>query len=771
MFGISLTKTQDLHALQETLTTYQRALEDVGWLNAAEGSSDENILVPEGFNKMLKRVRMYYYNNPLAGHWVSLTTGFVFGEGVSIPKSDDETLQKVIEKFWEDADNKLAFTSFHAQHLLGNKIQYEGNLFFMLFDDLEGDLRVRIMDTSEVKDIIFDVEDRNRPLFYKVKVHKKKFNFNNDMYEFDNPGEFVYYPDIENDYAETYNVPKTKLQKDVRILHVKVNCDINSKFGIPDLYRGIDWMKAHKDMSGDVATLVKALSKFAWEKKVKGGPAAVASIKNNMQSRSDLSAIRNAAGQTYVSNEGVDMKAVDVKTGGMKIAEEGLKAMQLQVCAASGIFYHYFGDPSTGNLATAKSMELPMVKKFTIYQTLWRNIYLRVFNYLIERKIDAGELSGSVEEDLKRKRKIYTPSFDATIDVDFPPILEADLKAEAEAYTKAKDGNLISEDLAATNFMLAANVNNIEDELEKLKVEKVEREQKEEEKFQKETDRLMMKSAVTPPVPGPGKPKVPPGKLPGKKPIKEAVNLPKKNTARATNRLIRKNNVLLQKMNTYRKALSGNFRALQSDIRNATKVSSNNGTTVGIVEHMDILVAKFGESMKQTARGFFPIAVDLGQTYAQKELSELGVDVPKTIYEANGRADDVLKERIAWNDSYIDESLIPAIQEAIHGEMVKSYNSETEFKTAVNQSVKKFDSRVSQYVGAFWTVEEHAVREAATGTGVSVNFVGADDKENCSGCDNAMAGNPWLIDEAPLPGEQQCLGNCRHALQIISGGN
>ena len=49
-----------------------------------------------------------------------------------------------------------------------------------------------------------------------------------------------------------------------------------------------------------------------------------------------------------------------------------------------------------------------------------------------------------------------------------------------------------------------------------------------------------------------------------------------------------------------------------------------------------------------------------------------------------------------------------------------------------------------------------------------VNFCGADDEETCEDCRKAMAGNPWPIDQAPIPGKLECGDNCRHALQLTS---
>lgn len=52
---------------------------------------------------------------------------------------------------------------------------------------------------------------------------------------------------------------------------------------------------------------------------------------------------------------------------------------------------------------------------------------------------------------------------------------------------------------------------------------------------------------------------------------------------------------------------------------------------------------------------------------------------------------------------------------------------------------------------------------------VSVIFAGPDDKETCDGCDEAVNGSPYDLDEDyPVPGEQECMSNCRHILQLDS---
>ncbi|QGH73005.1 MAG: portal protein [Siphoviridae sp. ctCJE6] len=759
MFGFSFVRNKTIDQMKETLTLFQRQLEDIGWINmSTDPSASQEELFGDTFEKMLKTVRLFYYKSPLAGLWVNLTTAFVFGEGLSTPKCKDAKIQDVINDFWDDRDNQKAFTSFAAQQMLCNKIQVEGNLFFVLFDDDAGNVRVRLLNSTEVSDIIFDENDRMRPLFYKVKVMDRKYNYSSGSYQ-GGGNKFMFYPDVELPDPEAFGVPKDKLVIEGKILHTKVNCDINDKFGVPDLYRGIDWMKAHKTMSEDVATLVKSLSTFAWKKKIKGSASQVATIASAMNSKMNLSNIKNSAGQTQIENEGVDLQSVDIKTGGVNIGIDGMRQMKLMVCAAANIYEHYFGDPSTGNLATSKSMELPMIKKFLAYQSLFNSVYTGVLNYQIDRKIEAGLLPGKEEFNEKTNRKIFTTTADRTIDADFPPIIESDLKADAEAFVLAR-GRLIPRELASRLFMLSANVNNIDEEIEKMAQE------------EEPVDYPFGGGNGGGPFQRPGQGGrgnngAPAVKEKDAKEIKEAIEAPEK---RIKARAMKKENFVLQKMNGYRRVIAGHFKDMLDSVRDNMKITNTHGVWVGHVPEFYELLNKFTEGMREAAKSYFPLAVQIGEKYMQSMLKDVRpeIKIEETMYEAQGKANDVLRNRLLWNDTYLMENLEPAMIVAFEKAVRKAYNSEAEFREAINQALVGFESRIEQYVGGFWTVEEEAVKEAGRGTGVMVNFVGPDDQHTCEGCEHAVNGNPWLIDEAPLPGEQQCLGRCRHALQIVA---
>lgn len=769
IFGLEIKKSSDDMALREEMSLYKRTLEDIGWINLSQDQYTREELIAGGFHFMIKRCRIMYVNNPLCKHWVHLTTSFVFGRGLSCPTSEDDDLQDILEKFWDDPDNKKTLTSVLPQRMISNKLQYEGNLFFMLFDDEEGQVRVRLLNTVEVVDIITDNEDRNKYLFYKVSLTNRQYDYRSDAYD-NQKTQFWYIPDIDNENPKSYGVPPNKLKDDCRIFHVRINCDINDKFGIPDLYAGLDWVKAHKDMAGDMATLIKALSQFAWKKKVKGGAAQVNNILAKMKATTNLSNISTMAGKTQIENEGVDMESIDVKTGGVSIADTGLKAMQMMVCSASGIFYHYFGDPSTGNLATATSMELPMVKKFEDYQMMWMYIYTVILLYCFRKKIEVGLLPGSVDYDTKTGYTVLVTEKDLTIDLDFPPIIDQELYPLSQAIQLAKQNGLISDEAAARLFLLAAGIDDIDVEVEKAMAD-----------LQSTRDREAQNAMVV---------NEPANKAPidqssiktqnnyANPSVMEAVSrlcralniseaggiqVPEKQA----NRLARKNNYLTQRLNGYRKALAGHFRAFQKSVKESAKVAGAADKYVGNVSDLGKHIKKLGDGMKLSAKTYFPEAVKIGEKYVQSHLINKGMKIEETLYEKAGKADQVLQTELDSNAGYIDDSLLPDINTKLSDAIKTQYDSADAFTIAVAEAVNSFESRMEQYVGNLWSVEEAAVKEAGFGTGTKVNFVGPDDDSDCPDCTEAVNGGPYDIDEAPQPGDLTCGNRCRHALQIV----
>jgi hypothetical protein len=118
------------------------------------------------------------------------------------------------------------------------------------------------------------------------------------------------------------------------------------------------------------------------------------------------------AGSTWIENQGADRQPIKTDTGAANAKDDG-RMIKLQVCAGVGISEQYFGDIATGNLATAKTVELPMLKQFGSFQQLWSDVYQDIHDVVLEHN--------GVSKDNR------------FVDLDFPEIAPADALAALTA--------------------------------------------------------------------------------------------------------------------------------------------------------------------------------------------------------------------------------------------------------------------------------------------------------------------------------------------------
>lgn len=739
IFGLEISSAQEAKRIREAVEDLERKLEDLGWIKINGSDSDSHTQAQESFKNMVKRSRLAFIKNPIIGHAVNLTTWYTFGLGVTLPKAQDKEVQKIVTDFWNDPDNRLSFTAPLNQHKLSNKQQYDGELAIVLQVDLDGAVYVRFIDPLTIENIITDPIDTMRPLFYKRRIN----------------GEDQYIPDYENGiallrddsrYAEKWqamlkalDIKDKQVVSNTFIYHVKTNNDILDKRGIPDVYRALDWMNSNTKLNSDTATFINAQAQYAWKKKITGTKNQVNEFQARMQQNTRLTNPSAQAGSTYLHNAGVEMEAVGLPSSTGSLFETGIRRSLLMLCAAFGIMEHYFGDPSTGNLATSKSMELPMLKKFLARQEFWTGVYDDVLQFQLNMKLMAVNKKAFLYNEMKNRIK-PVPSRDykdRLIDIDFPPILDEDIKMMAEALSMAKEKRLVPVETAQRRFMQSAGVDNIEEELKK--------------EFEE--------PAAEPDLFG--------GAFPPDKKVKESVSIPRsiKSERAETARLADKNKEVIRKMNAYLKDIAGSYQSLYESMKaDLSFARTSSGKLSVYVNKLRGHLKEFQKAMVAHAGTYYPQAVSIAESYVK---SRLGIKESRAVRLLETRLDEFLDRQISWNSEFVKSSLLPALLEKFEEFVRKSYDSEDEGQREFDEIVKSMENRVGKYASSFWTVEERAVKEAAKGSANKANFIGVQDEANCEGCAEAIDGNPWNVDEVPTPGEQDCLTNCRHAIQLV----
>lgn len=438
--------------LVERLAELELALEDGDWQRlTGENNRDFS---RDGLKRITHLARLYFLKNPLLKRGVMIQTQYVWGQGATI-QARHPKVNEVVQAFLDDPGNKAVLTGHQARMTKETELQIEANLFLAMFTNLAtGTVRIRNIPFAEVEDIIFNPDDAAEPWFYKRVWQQSKFDMATGQTS--STPQTAYYPDwryLPADKPQSIN--GKKVHWDAPVYHVAVNKLSDMKFGVSEIYAGIDWAKAYKDFLSDWFTIVKAYSRFAWNLTTKGGARGVAAAKTrlgtNLSASSGVDSNPPAAtGSTFIATEGVKMEPI--KTAGAQTSAEDGRRGLLMVCAALGIYEHYFGDPSTGNLATATSMERPMELMFRDRQTLWADVLTDILNYVIDASVAAvgGKIPGTVTTDADGNRVVTLAAdvdnedpekavepIDRGLEISFPDILQKDVQGKVAAVISA----------------------------------------------------------------------------------------------------------------------------------------------------------------------------------------------------------------------------------------------------------------------------------------------------------------------------------------------
>lgn len=436
-----------------TQADVELALDDRGWLVGGKRMAGE--LDPISRTVQVNKSRYYWLRDPLARQSVRLWTDYGMGDTAISYRCDDDTVTAKLDKWMKDRRNKKMLSAEGVRRL-SNRLLTDGEIFFAFFPDGT----VRYFDCLQITDIICDPDDEQTVLAYKRVTNAD----NSKTY---------YYQDwcaTDEDIAKAATITdpstggKIVLQDKVVVYHLAF--DAFEKRGTGLLGSCVNWSREHRRFLEARVAITQSLAKFAWKASVKGGQKVIDKIQSQYQSTYVKSGTgggvegnpQTAPGGTFAANAGVDMTPMPRATGAGDATQDA-NLFKLQMSAGTGIMLHYYGDPSTGNLATATAMELPMLKMFGGYQKLWKDAFRDFFAIVLEEDIDAEP---------------------AEIIIDLPPILEDDLQqlgtfltAFTTVFPEAKVDDIIKE------CLIAMHVEDVDQVLESIKDNREEQAKKE----------------------------------------------------------------------------------------------------------------------------------------------------------------------------------------------------------------------------------------------------------------------------------------------------
>lgn len=401
--------------------------------------------------------RLLFLKNSLINRAVTLQSSYVFGQGVNVAGRHPD-VDAVVQGFLDDEKNQAELTSHQARILKEQALQVDGELFFVLFTNTgTGRVRVRTLPVDEISDILCNPDDAKDPWMYQRDWVQRASPFATDRR---NTEQHAYYPDWRYRPADKpARIGEHPINWDQPVYHVKVGGLPDMRFGVPETYAAHDWARAYTAFLEDVATLMRAYSRFAHKitnlpnaKAVAAGKAKLGTTASGTSGETNPPPL---TGSTFLAASGVNIEAMQLR--GASVDPDDGRRLLLMVCAATGMPEHYFGDASTSNLATAKSMDRPTELKFLDRQTLWVDIHAAILTFQIKAAIRAGTLKGTItvtkdgdelvdlgnETDPLSGAELLDPAsgqpipINAGIDVDFPSILEHDVGAQVEAIVNA----------------------------------------------------------------------------------------------------------------------------------------------------------------------------------------------------------------------------------------------------------------------------------------------------------------------------------------------
>ena len=360
------------------------AKEDIGWLPLGGGGALNGVSEPSR-EDTVRRARFFARFNPLAKRTISLYRSFTIGGGIKFV-FEDENAQKVGNAFWSANRNRSVFST---DGLVENtdRLNVDGEIPFAIFSTDETPT-VRRIDPLEIKEFVKNPEDSSdvwgyKRVFWVVApngTQKERKLFYWDM--------FADVPDDKKEVLRTHLAEKEFVEQDNVVIRFGPQ---HGDRGTSLLEGAMDWARAQTKFMEARASIQQALARFAWDKKVKGGLAAVqgavgafaSGLSTGGGSRGSESNPAPAPGSVYTHNQGIELTPVKTDTGAGAAQTDGDMLIQMFGMAV-GIFPHWFGSGSNAKFSTSKQMELPMLKMMELEQAVWNGIYTDLMNFALE---------------------------------------------------------------------------------------------------------------------------------------------------------------------------------------------------------------------------------------------------------------------------------------------------------------------------------------------------------------------------------------------------
>lgn len=418
--------------LTESVTELELALEDQGWRRMTALGAVE--FTRTGLERLVALCQLMAIKNPLIKRGLNLRFFYVWGAGISVSaratgqnlaNPAEQDVNAVIQAFVDDDTNKTVLTGPTGHAALERALGTNGNVFLSCWTSpMTGRVQVRTIPFFEVQDVIANPDDRADPWYYKRIWTRTTTDTSTGV---DTSEQITtYHPALGYWPASRPKaIGGNEVIWDAPVLHVKADCPEGWKFGIPDSYAAIDWARAYKDFLEDWATLVRALSRFAWRATAKG--AKQAQVRRALSAAPSTDALTGQplqAGGAAVMSPDMMLEAIP-KTGATIDSDSGRPLAAMVAAALDVPVTMLLGDPgTTGARATAETLDRPTELMAEARRAVWTGAWQRLLHYVIDQAALAprGPLTGTVTRDGDRLVVTLAGDTNDTVEVTWPDI-------------------------------------------------------------------------------------------------------------------------------------------------------------------------------------------------------------------------------------------------------------------------------------------------------------------------------------------------------------
>lgn len=343
----------------------------------------KNLYYYQDYIRMHSEAFYAYHNDPIAKAITMITRDFVMGTGFEVQCDDQDTNGKLAMAVWkafEDANDLQAQLDSTCDELgIYGEVMFwklPNNQAKIIFQLRPGDTipygaipRVRLIDPSNIVEIVTYPEDITRPLMYVWLTPTQWQMFQSGVGE----GRPL---DQESTQPSLKFIYRTVMASEM--LHFKINSVSNEKRGRSDYFPVLSYMKRLRDIVDYQLLALQKSAAWAIDTTIDGNQT---DIDNYISDQASLGTIA-PAGSEFVHSKAIVRNYV-ANQGASNINSEAFQIALSMICAGVQIPVSYLGTHLSGGQTRASALVAtePVAKKMEKRRQVMKRIIQKLWDY------------------------------------------------------------------------------------------------------------------------------------------------------------------------------------------------------------------------------------------------------------------------------------------------------------------------------------------------------------------------------------------------------